>query len=888
MTKKKMMKKRMQCVCKRLFLLVLIFIAFNLSAERIPIKVDKSVEGAPLTMGIPFPQGVLLSPDNVRLLDENGNEIPCQTNQVTTWEPVDYSVKWLWVFFFSTGEEDYILEYGPNIRKAPIQGDKIKVKNAQRTGQSSYVETGPLRFTISKKKGGFIDNVLLDIDGDGFDEKDTIATSSQGRGSFLDILDDMGIDKSTATVHRSVRERGSGPLHTIMRLEGNYTYSREDNRDSPFIIRLHLYAGKSYIRVFHTLTYTGIPDKHIPREGEHANIALDAEGDIKDDSKSTDPGWTQANDRINSTGVSLDYRFNGVVKYQTGYKEGSWYDPANSKIYKANPNTKDEVSVFQSGPKPDRYPPVPNSDLESRIEGFDANITMDGKEQMQMHRAEGWADMSNDRWGVGIGIKNFLEEYPKEITFEIANQQVIAYLWSPKAGPMSFARHSEKRDQGMIANFAEGVTKTSELILFFHDSKTSDEEIKRTMTYVLDPPIPNASPETYSNSLVYGRFAPRKEINIEYERALDYKFDWALFNQNWEPWYGMFDYGDQKNSFYRDDWHRWQNNEPAIDFMYWLQFMRTGDSKYYTAAEAMSRHTMDVDNIHWPVNPPYFGDTNDALDYWEWENRESTASPYLGIGRRHAKQHWVANLSAHVWLEGWIASYYLTGYHRGLDIAKLTADSYLRRMFGGHGLTGRRLYLSAWNLVEAWDATKDDKYLKELEDRIDIMLDFQNGADQYDNLLIDRYGYSQIYVSHSLYKYYQLTKSEKVQQALIRHARAVRDNPPYNHEYESYLATIHPLLVGYEFTGEQSFLDEALLRAETIKTDEIPQSFAELGSQKNIIEALHEASNLPAMGDFETSRRWPTNWNPTHGLRVFGWTHIYGVPWLMEYTDDKK
>ena len=76
------------------------------------------------------------------------------------------------------------------------------------------------------------------------------------------------------------------------------------------------------------------------------------------------------------------------------------------------------------------------------------------------------------------------------------------------------------------------------------------------------------------------------------------------------------------------------------------------------------------------------------------------------------------------------------------------------------------------------------------------MLQLQNGPDQYDNLAIDRYGYSQIYASHGLYKYFQLTKDERVRQALIRHARAVRDNPPYNHEYESYLATIHEFSSG--------------------------------------------------------------------------------------------
>lgn len=856
------------------------------AAEKISIEVENTLEGAPLTIGIPFPVGELNSPDHVRLLDKNGLEIPCQTTQVTSWEPADYSVKWLWVFFFSTGDSDYTLEYGTDVRPAPIQGDRIKIKNAQRVGQTSLIETGPLRFSVKKKPGGFIDDVLFDIDRDGFDTKDTIALTDGDRGSFLDLLDDFGIDSSSAVIHRTVREKGSGPLHAIIRLEGDYTYNRADNRDSPFIIRIHAYAGKSYIKVYHTLTYTGIPDKHFQRDGEHENIALSNTTSIIDDSKSTDLGWMEPNDQIIATGLSLKYKLDGKIKYKSGYREGTWSDPGESKVYSADLKAKQTTSVYQTGPKPDRIPPVPNSTLEKRIDGFEAAIRIDGKAKKTMEKAEGWSDISNDRWGIGVGIRYFLEEYPKEIRFDLNNDLATAFCWSPEAGPMSFARANNERDQGMISNFAEGVTKTSEMVLFFHPAQTAEPELKRTMDYVLNPPAPHASPETYAKSKVFGQFSPRSEDHLDFERSLDYKFDWNLFNQKWEPWYGMFDYGDQLNVYYKGEWFRWQNNEPAIDFMYWLQFMRTGDAKYYYAAESMSRHTMDVDNIHWPVKKTYYGDTNESLDYWKSKAQASVASPYLGIGRRHANQHWVANLSAHVWLKGWVASYHISGYHRGLDIARLTSDSYLRRIWGDHGLTGRRLYLSVWNLAEAWDATKDPRYGKELEERVQLMLDFQNGPDQYDNLVIDRYGYSQVYASHGLYKYYQMTKDEKVRQALIRHARAVRDNPPYNHEYESYLATIHSLLLGYEFTKDKSFLTEALKRAEVLKTDELPKSFEDLGNQKMIEEAIESVSNLPELGDFEARARWVQNWSPTQGLRVFGWTHIYNVPWLIHCLEE--
>ncbi len=852
-------------------------------ANQIPIKVEQGLPGSPITLGIPFPKGELACPDKVRLLELDGTEIPCQTTLVTTWEPLDYSVKWLWLFFFASSSDSYILEYGENVVKAPLTGDRIRIKNAQRGGQSSMVDTGPLRFTIGKKESGFIEDILFDAEENGFDETDTIAFGVPCRGSYLDILDDLGIDSSECIILRTVRERGSGPLHSIIRLEGSYTYKRKDNRDSPFVIRIHLYAGKSYIKVFHTLTYTGVPDHHTPLKGQYENIALSDTGQIIESTETSDSGWMQPNDQIYNTGLTLRFNLQKDLSYSCGHFGGKWHDPGSRKVFKLD-DVSSSVGIFQTGPKPDRIPPVPNSTLDSLIDGFRGEVIGDDQTYTHFERAEGWADLSDGRRGICIGIRNFLEEYPKEITYNSEDQTANAILWSPRAGPMSFARNSLRRDQGMIANFAEGVTKTSELVFFFHTNSDSTE-LRQTMDYFLNPAVAHASPETYSKSGVYGFFSPYRIDQPDFERSLSYKFEWQLFNQHWEPWYGMFDYGDQKNAFFREDWHRWQNNEPAIDFMYWLQFMRTGDAKYYHAAEAMSRHTMDVDNVHWPTDPPYYGDTNESIDFWKLKNAESVATPYLGIGRRHATQHWLALLSAHVWVQGWLASYYLTGYHRGLDIARLTADSHVRKIWGGHGLTGRRLYLSIWNLVEAWDATKDDKYLQDLRDRVDILFDLQNGPNQYDNLVMDRYGYSQVYVSHGLYKYYQLTADSRAKQALIRHARAVRDNPPYNHEYESLLATIHSLVLGFELTGDKGFLDEALSRSEVIKTNPIMKSFSELGTQGEIAAALEEASNLPDLGFFSTRRRWAPNWGATQGLRVFGWTHIYNVPWLLHWLE---
>ena len=43
-----------------------LFISTANASERIPLKIEKHVEGAPITLGIPFAIGTLNSPDDVR------------------------------------------------------------------------------------------------------------------------------------------------------------------------------------------------------------------------------------------------------------------------------------------------------------------------------------------------------------------------------------------------------------------------------------------------------------------------------------------------------------------------------------------------------------------------------------------------------------------------------------------------------------------------------------------------------------------------------------------------------------------------------------------------------------------------------------------------------
>jgi len=185
----------------------------------VPLHVD-AVPGSPVVLGVPFPKGALHSPDHVRVVGSNGAEIPSQITEVSTWEPSDRSIKWVWVFFFADAADGYRLEYGPDVRREAAYAHGIIIKNNQRPAGGIEVTTGPLRITVDKRTaGGFLDRVEVNPDADGFGDEHLLATSPLGRGSFLDMIDDNGPDSSRAVIQQIFVDKGSGPLHTIIRIE---------------------------------------------------------------------------------------------------------------------------------------------------------------------------------------------------------------------------------------------------------------------------------------------------------------------------------------------------------------------------------------------------------------------------------------------------------------------------------------------------------------------------------------------------------------------------------------------------------------------------------------------------------------------------------------------
>jgi len=111
-------------------------------------------------------------------------------------------------------------------------------------------------------------------------------------------------------------------------------------------------------------------------------------------------------------------------------------------------------------------------------------------------------------------------------------------------------------------------------------------------------------------------------VKAAIEKRLATTLDFYLTQPGQQHWYGFWDFGDVMHS-YDDERHTWRydlggmawaNSELGPDMWLWYSFLRTGRADVFRMAEAMTRHTGEVDCYH--------------------------LGKFVGLGSRHNVRHW--------------------------------------------------------------------------------------------------------------------------------------------------------------------------------------------------------------------------------------------------------
>jgi len=527
----------------------------------------------PLTRGAPLPQGATTDARGLTLEDDQGLPVPAQFRVLSRWP--DGSDRWVLVDFQADvepgAEATYWLRCGgdsppaehPHALQIAELDDRIEIC------------TGPLRFAVRGDGFGPLGSVSLGrTNGDGEFVSEHCLTPPEGVDASARISESwsdgqtgrriygMGGDclARLAPDEYEVCVEEAGPLRVVIRCSGAYeadipVHHYAGHRPLRFVTRIHAYAGHPFVRLLHTVVFTGNP-----RETE-----------------------------IEEIGLRLPLTLDGQQRYRTALRRPIEGELAAGEYWLLSQRLDDHAI------------------LERQADGRARQVA-------ESERAAGWLAVEDGDAGVGVALRHMAEEYPKALGLGSAGIDIFPWR-DPRGRRLSFRRYAEEvawhQGEGVYSD-GTGAAKTSEFFVHFYPSAGAEAAADQ-LTGLLDQPGVSTDPAWLARCAVTGGFAPRiPEHFPAAERMMTGFIAWMERNIEIGHWYGFLDWGDTLCSWdpQRDTWRyegrwSWNNSEWDPRHGVWIQYLRTGDDGYFRLGEAMTRHSMDVDTCHFNPFRPY-------------------------------------------------------------------------------------------------------------------------------------------------------------------------------------------------------------------------------------------------------------------------------------------
>ena len=697
----------------------------------------------PAEGGIPFPMSELKDLKTIRIRNAHGEDLPFQSKVLAYWP--DQSVKWLSLSLETTMNPDqgdgFYLDYGPQIKTM----DFSSPMSLSETGESLKINTGTLEVTLSKKSFYLYEQVRLDRNANHLFESDEEVSSAAKL-----TLTFQGKEYQTDLDHKSYKLEieEKGPKKIVVKASGWYQ-SSDGRRFCQAVVRYYFYQGKSNFKISHTLIYTGYPENK--QYGAYKMLHL------------------PENETIESYELKIPYTFS-TAKDEQVYMGLSRSEP---RAIIAG----DELSLFQKN--------------------YDEAVIHQGSQILPMEDTFlGWMDLSNGTGGIALSLRHFRENFPKAFKIDRTKGELEISFWPKEAGPLDLATTSNAvgpEDYGRGNAF--GLAKTHEVMLNFHHGNATDSNALNQAQSFLEPFIMRVNPYWVDATGVLGRLFPVDSKYATEEKMLERLFDWADRQPRNYKWYGMLNFGDTLTWMRKDDsdtpggttyptmgWNPygrwgWYNCEGiGTHFGALLQFVRSGEWKYFEFGENLTKHIMDVDTIHYDTV------AHDKRIKGQISERYSQ----VGSMHRHSGDHWSGRTdeASHTNVAGILLYYYLTGNERAFDVAKEVGEYFLKEPFtymDRPDLAPNRSMANAlWGDILLYQATWDNRYKKAADKILKIFLQGQQSDGSYlenYNMILKRWDgpkhelYMGGYVIWALMSYHELTQDEAAKEAFLKLVR---------------------------------------------------------------------------------------------------------------------
>jgi hypothetical protein len=587
------------------------------------------LEGAPpaelpgTTWGVAWPRGAHRPGIPFALRAAEGTDLPLQSWPTAYWP--DGSLKWTAHATSPAAQASAAFELVAGARPA---APAVPVRVTE-DGSSVFVDTGLIRATLPRSGPVLVARL----------ERDGAEIARDGRLLALrqdepDPLAAAPVEEFAGEVSEVVVEQ-AGPVRAVVRCTGRHRATRGEGRAwLPFTVRFYFYAGSEAVRALHTFVYDGDEHRDFLR-----GLGLRFQVPLRD----------ALHDRHVRFAGEGDGLFAEAVRGITGLRR----DPGAA--------VRAAQVAGQPTPPVDTWATTVSRRLHLVPAWGDFTLTQLSADGFQIRkrtqpghgwipagagrRAGGLAYVGGIRGGLAAGLRDFWQRHPTQLDIREAHTpaaQLTLWLWSPEAPAMDLrfyhdglgmATHADEL-QGLEITYEDyekgfgtphGIARTSELHFWVLAATPSRERTAAMAAVVRTPPLLAAAPEHLHAAGVFGAWdLPRRDtpLRAAIERMHDRLLDSYLRWVDQHRWYGFWDHGDWMHS-YDPDRHCWRydvggfawaNSELSPDLWLWYAYLRSGRADVFRLAEAMTRHTGEVDVYH--------------------------RGRFQGLGTRHNVQHW--------------------------------------------------------------------------------------------------------------------------------------------------------------------------------------------------------------------------------------------------------
>ncbi|KAL2866130.1 polysaccharide lyase family 26 protein [Aspergillus lucknowensis] len=587
------------------------------------------------TFGLPWPEGKHhFNSTAFGISSDAGDEIPLQSWVTGYWR--DGSIKW-------TGhaipplEESVDERYTVTARRGH-SGSAPGVDVAQ-SKDEVVVDTG--KITVSfPKHGSSIVGSIKTAGGKVVGQNGRLVLHTQSV-----VAEDVAARANTAIEYLNFESKvdnvtvsEEAGVRALVTVRGTHAPTTPGAHDAwlQFVVRFYLYANSDAVRVVHSIVFDG-----------------DADSDF-----------------VSGLGIQFQVPLKGEELYNRHVRipgeEGGFLHEAVQGITGLRRDPAEEVRLAQV--EGAQLPDISTWDerVSSRMQWIpvwnDYKLSQLSPDGFTIHKrtkaGQSWVTVPGGtrshgltylggatKGGIAVGLRDFWKRYPSGV--EIGNAgadegQLTVWLYSPDAAPLDLRPFHDGMGQDTYEkqldaleityedyepgfNTPFGIARTSELYLYAFDATPAADDLATLSKHTNEPPVLAADPsyirETKALGSYWGLPDTTNDKAATIEDHLDFLVRFYEGQVEDRRWYGFLDYGDYMHTYDEDRhiWrydvggYAWDNSELSPDLFLWQYYLRTGRPDVYRLAEALTRHTGEVDVYH-------IGD---------WK----------GLGTRHGVQH---------------------------------------------------------------------------------------------------------------------------------------------------------------------------------------------------------------------------------------------------------